>query len=130
MSQPLNDDETQLRGAFGRQRAADHAEAPAWRAEWLHAAPVIAHKPEASPRRWQPAALAAGCVALALMAALPSFKAEPRLSEVLPPLFEDDPAGGAAEMFAGLAPSFMNAESPSDFLLPDSLSTSSALNLP
>lgn len=131
MSQPLNDDEPELRAAFARQRAGDHAEAPAWRAEWLQA-PVKDSRP-ASPRvRWMPAALAVACVALALatVAGLPLFKPQPRLSEVLPPLFDDAAPGGVPELFADLGPSFLNAESPSDFLLPDSLSTSPTPNLP
>ena len=100
-----------LRAIFAHQRRCDQASAPIWRNEHLN--PPL---PRSSPaRRWIPAALATVCVIT--MAALLSDvarKPEPKLSEVLPPLFDAPPA----ELFAGIEPPFTEFEAPSDFLLP------------
>ena len=82
---------------------------------------------------WLPAPLAAAaCAALAALMGWPASPATPRLSEALPPLFEEAPAGsGAAELFAGLGPvpvSFMSLQSPSDVLLPASLAADPGFN--
>lgn len=131
-------DERGLRAAFARQRAQDHAEAPAWCAEKLAtaAAPGGGTSSAAPPRSWAawlPAPLAAAaCAALAALMGWPASPAMPRLSEALPPLFEEAPAGsGAAELFAGLGPvsvSFMSLQSPSDVLLPASLAADPGFN--
>lgn len=117
---PDNEAERDLRTRFARQRRVDHEDAPAWRDEWLHA-------PATPPRkagRWLPAALATACAALAVLLWAP-FHPQPRLSEALPPLFEQSQA--PQELFADLGPSFTVIESPSDFLLPSTLQ--SHLNL-
>lgn len=75
-------------------------------------------------------ALGMACaVAAAAVVWMPSsFKAEPRLTEALPPLFDEE---HGERLFAGLEPSFPALESPSDFLLPDSLQSHlNLLNLP
>jgi hypothetical protein len=107
MNLPPADD---LRAVFAQQRHCDREEAPAWRDELLHAPMKRAsHTP-----RWIPVTLATACVAFAAIFFTHTSQPEPKLSEVLPPLFDAPPA----ELFASLEPSFASFEAPSDFLLP------------
>lgn len=106
-----------LRALFAQQRRGEHADAPVWRDECLRAT----RKPQRASGRWMmPAVLVAACLALAgvLVPLLqPEAPLQPRLSEILPPLFD----APSAELFADVGPAFTLLESPSDFLLPDHL---------
>lgn len=108
---PLPDDD--LRAIFAQQRRCDHEDAPAWRGELLRM-PVQRQR---APLRWIPVALATACIALAALFFTHTPQPEPKLSEVLPPLF-DEPS---TPLFASLEPSFTTFETPSDFLLPTHL---------
>lgn len=110
---PPADEDQDLQALFARQRRADHADAPAWRGEYLQA-PARRAAPQ---RHWLPVALGTACLALAALMWMPPVKSRPTLSEALPPLFDAAPG----ELFAHLGPSFTVLESPSDFLLPDRL---------
>lgn len=110
MNLPPDDD---LRAIFAHQRRCDHEDAPAWRDELLRA-PM---KQSSHARRWIPVALATACIVFAALFFTHSPPTEPKLSEVLPPLFDSPPA----ELFASLEPSFTTFEAPSDFLLPTHL---------
>lgn len=110
----MNDEhENDLRERFARQRRCDHENAPAWRAELLHA-PV--RRPHGASWRWIPLSLATACVALAALLISHRPGTEPSLSN-LPPLFDSRDG----ELFAGLDPAFPAFEAPSDFLLPTHL---------
>lgn len=110
----MNDEnDHDLRDLFATQRRWDHENAPAWRAELLHA---VGRRPRDPSWRWIPLSLATACVGLAVFLISDRPGSEPSLSK-LPPLF--DSAGG--EMFAGLSPAFPAFEAPSDFLLPTHL---------
>jgi len=98
---------------FAHQRHCDHEDAPAWRDELLRA--PFQH--QRTSRRWIPAALATACIVFAALFFTHSPQPEPKLSEVLPPLF-DEPS---TPLFASLEPSFTTFEAPSDFLLPSHL---------
>lgn len=99
-----------LRAIFAEQRRGDQAAAPVWRDDWLKPPPS-----RSSPsRRWIPAVLATACVIAMAVVLSDAPRAEPKLSEVLPPLFDAPPA----ELFANIEPSFTEFEAPSDFLLP------------
>lgn len=124
---PNPDDDSKLRAAFARQREEDRVEAPVWRSDWLR--PPLAGAAR-TRLHWAPLTLASVCFVLAGVLSMPAFREPPPLTQVLPPLFEA-PAGPPPEgLFAGLGPSsFMSAESPSDFLLPPHLTTTSELLL-
>ncbi len=108
---PQSDDD--LLEIFSHARRYDLEDAPVWRAELLER-PV---QGPAAPLRWIPAALVAASVIVVAVLFTHAPMREPRLSETLPPLFESQPG----ELFAGVEPSLMTFEAPSDFLLPDSL---------
>lgn len=112
MNQPPDPDRD-LQALFARQRRADHADAPAWRDEYLRS-PARRTAPQ---HRWLPVALGIACLVLAALVWMPPVQPQPNLSEALPPLFDAAPGG----LFAHLGPSFTVLESPSDFLLPDRL---------
>lgn len=101
-----------LRAFFARQRRLDHEDAPVWRGEWLNR-PISRSRASV---RWIPASLATACIAISAAWFMHSSKATPQLSD-LPPLFDAPPA----ELFAGVRPSFIELQAPSDFLLPDHL---------
>lgn len=110
MNPPPDDD---LRATFAHQRRCDHDDAPAWREELLHA-PMQRQR---TSLRWVPMALATACIVFAALFFTHTPQPEPKLSEVLPPLF-DEPS---TPLFASLEPSFTMFEAPSDFLLPTHL---------
>lgn len=110
MNLPPDDD---LRAIFAHQRRRDHEDAPAWRDELLRA-PMQCRR---ASLRWLPVALATACIVFAALFFTQTPQPEPKLSEVLPPLFDAPPA----ELFASLEPSFTTFEAPSDFLLPPHL---------
>ncbi len=108
---PKPDDD--LLAIFAHARQCDREDAPAWRPELLDGP----RQRSAGSLRWIPAALVAASVIVVGVLFTQAPMREPRLSETLPPLFESQPG----ELFAGVEPSLMTFEAPSDFLLPDSL---------
>ncbi len=117
---PQLGNDADLRALFDQQRRGEHADAPAWRDEWLRTARPTG-RASSHRRPWMAAGLVTACLAVAgaLLTLLPlrETPAQPRLSEVLPPLFD----APSAELFADVGSAFTLLESPSDFLLPDHL---------
>jgi len=111
-----NDHDSALRARFARQRDSDHQHAPAWRPELLER-PA---QPRHAPPQWRLfAAATTACVIFAVILITGSTPPAPLLSD-LPPLLHSAPG----ELFADLAPSFIEFRPPSDFLLPNHIQTS------
>ena len=106
-----DDHDSDLRAHFTLQRRSDHEAAPAWRPEVLER-PV---QNRTAPLRWPLfAGMATACVIVAALVFTDSPPPAPQLSD-LPPLLDFPPG----ELFADIAPSFIEFAAPSDFLLPE-----------
>ncbi|WP_395740748.1 hypothetical protein [Prosthecobacter sp.] len=106
MRQSSDDD---LMEAFAHARRCDRADAPAWRPELLE----LRERRPGSVRRWMVPALGTACALAAVFLLSEGPRNERPLSEALPPLLDSPPG----ELFAGLEPSLLTFEAPSDFLL-------------